>query len=59
MCSRILQGIIGQEPLQGRTPMQKTALYASSIIFAAGAVGQVARLIRGFEFVNDGIVVPM
>lgn len=39
--------------------MQKAALYTSGIIFAAGAVGHGVRLIKGFEIVVGGLVVPM
>ncbi len=37
--------------------MQKAALYTSGVIFAAGAVGHVVRLIGGFEIVIGGFVV--
>jgi hypothetical protein len=39
--------------------MQKAALYTSGVIFAAGAVGHAVRLIKGFEIVIGGFVVPV
>jgi hypothetical protein len=38
--------------------MQKAALYASGVIFAAGAVVHVVRLITGFEIIAGPVVVP-
>jgi hypothetical protein len=38
--------------------MQKAALYTSGVIFAAGAVFHVVRLIAGFEIVVGGLGVP-
>jgi hypothetical protein len=51
--------LLRREPAQGRTPIQNAALYTAGVIFAAGAVGHVVRLIRSFEFVIDGFVVPV
>ncbi len=39
--------------------MQKAALYTSGVIFAAGAVAHGVRLITGFEFVVEGVAVPV
>jgi hypothetical protein len=39
--------------------MQKVALYTSSVIFAAGAVAHVVRLIAGIEIVAGGVVAPV
>jgi hypothetical protein len=39
--------------------MQRAALYTSALIFAAGAVGYGLRLVRGFEIVIGGVVVPV
>jgi hypothetical protein len=38
--------------------MQKAALYTSGVIFAAGTVGHVVRLITGFEIIIGTVVVP-
>ncbi len=39
--------------------MQKAALYTSGVIFAAGAIGHVVRLIKGFEIAIGGFVLPV
>ena len=39
--------------------MQKAALYTAGVIFAAGAVAHLVRLITGFEIVVAGVVAPL
>ncbi|MDP6390155.1 MAG: hypothetical protein QF654_09700 [Alphaproteobacteria bacterium] len=39
--------------------MQKAALYTAGVIFAAGAIGHAVRLVKGFEIVVGGFVVPV
>lgn len=39
--------------------MQKAALYTSGVIFAAGAIFHLVRLITGIEIVVSGAVVPV
>ena len=39
--------------------MQKAALYTSGVIFAAGAVVHLVRLIAGIEIVVGGVVAPV
>jgi|TARA_B100000315_G_C14453063_1_gene530081 hypothetical protein len=39
--------------------MQKAALYTAGVIFAAGTIGHVVRLITGFEITIGEVVVPV
>ena len=45
--------------MQGKTPLQKVALYTSGVIFAVGAIAHSVRLITGFEIVVGGVVAPV
>ncbi len=47
------------DPVQGRPPMHKAALYTAGAIFAAVAMGHAARLIKDIEIMIGGAMVPV